>query len=324
MKKQNPWISLFRVILCIVVIQIHFPLNETSLLGRWSALASPYAVPCFMFLSFYFMTDDVMGLNRDRIKERLLRLYIPILFWNTVYFLVLNLFGAGISVKKLIMSFMLAHGEGLCVPLWFLMAQLLDLIFIVIVFQYLPDEKARIFASVFILILTFVLLKAGIITELFETASYELKYPLQRTVQCVPYAVLGLLSSCCLKDKKVRIKVITVVAFVLVGFISFKLSLGEVATSMVVAALCEIVLMVPDDVIKGRLRILLNYLGACTMGIYCVHLLLGMRLNGAFSGRLHSGNMTFILSIFLLGLLISIIIRLINRKLNWKFLTYIA
>ena len=132
----------------MVVIQIHFPLNETCLLSRYLTLASPYAVPCFMFLSFYFMANDIMGLNRDKIKERLLRLYIPILFWNMVYFLVLNLLGAGISVKKLIMSFMLAHGEGLCVPLWFLMAQLLDLIFVVIVFQYLPDEKARIIACV--------------------------------------------------------------------------------------------------------------------------------------------------------------------------------
>lgn len=265
LKRQNPWISLFRIGLCIVVIQIHFPLNETSLLSRYLTMVSPYAVPCFMFLSFYFMSNDIMGLNRNKIKERLLRLYIPILFWNTVYFVILNLLGVGVPIKKLIMSFMLAHGEGLCVPLWFLMAQLLDLIFIVIVFQYLPDEKARIIALGAILVLSFILLKTGIATELFESASYELKYPLQRTMQCIPYAVLGMLSSSCLKDRKIRIKVITIFAFLLVGGISFKLSLGEVTTSMVVATLCEIVLMVPEGFIKGKLRVLLNYLGACTM-----------------------------------------------------------
>ncbi len=60
------------------------------------------------------------------------------------------------------------------------------------------------------------------------------------------------------------------------------------------------------------------------MGIYSMHLLIGRVLNTVFKNRILQGTVWFDLIIFLFGLFMTIVIRVINRKyLKWKWVSYI-
>lgn len=51
--KQNAWISILRVFMCLVVIQGHFGTNNETLVQKFLNFGVSLAVPCFMFLSFF-------------------------------------------------------------------------------------------------------------------------------------------------------------------------------------------------------------------------------------------------------------------------------
>lgn len=58
--KHNAWISLLRIFMCIVVIQDHFGTSGTTILQKGVGFFGALAVPVFMFISFYFMVNDLV------------------------------------------------------------------------------------------------------------------------------------------------------------------------------------------------------------------------------------------------------------------------
>ena len=87
----NPWVSLLRIFMCFVVVRDHFlPTGDTitqKIVGEFGFIA----VPCFMFISFYFMGEDLRQINTEKIKNRVLRLYVPVFFWTIFYFVCKNI-----------------------------------------------------------------------------------------------------------------------------------------------------------------------------------------------------------------------------------------
>ena len=76
-----------------------------------------------------------------------------------------------------------------------------------------------------------------------------------------------------LKEKILYI-VICVVVTVIARFIDstpFGFGYSGIYLLFFSAAICGLALTLPDA-IHGKLRVMINYVGACTMGIYCLHI----------------------------------------------------
>jgi len=341
--KQNPWVSLLRIIMCFAVIQIHYVPEGNTVAQRIVGELGQIAVPCFMFISFYFMGDDIKQLKHDRIRKRILRLYIPIFVWNIIYFgcknIIFIIFKKTeeiISIKDLIKGILFTHYQGLPAQLWFLFVQIIILIIVCIILSYAENIKYKNAVLIVMAITAIIMEYAGINYDLFESSAYPVKYTLGRVIECIPYAAFGIFYNWNMRDKKNSIKVCVLLTCLFLTVMSrlctsqpAGFGYGGLYIFFASASVCVLTLIIPD-VIAGRLRAVINYIGSCTMGVYCVHMLIGWMV--LIAGSKYSvierimciNTLFFDAYIFIISLGITIFIRCINQKLNWKWVNYIV
>ena len=340
-KNQNPWISIFRIILCLSVIQYHYNTVGVTMLQRIIAVFGKVAVPCFMFLSFYFMAGDIKSGNTEKIQNRLLRLYVPIFVWNMINWLLFNAFyirsGSReniIGIKALLESVLFTHYPGMPAHLWFLFAQIVVLVLICIFLSFGKNEKEKIAILVAMILAALVIQYSGVNFELFNGANQVITYSLGRCIECIPFAACALLYAWIIKDKNATVKIAVatvsvcftmICAFVKLEAPGFGYS-GFYPVLFAIAA-CSFIFLLPDK-IDGTVRACLNYVGSCTMGIYCMQGIIGWFLPyigariPAIGNRLGSGTLVFDAWIFVVGLLVTIVARVVNSKLNWKWIEW--
>ncbi|MCQ2520936.1 MAG: acyltransferase [Lachnospiraceae bacterium] len=340
-QKQNPWVSLLRIIMCFIVVCDHFEPTSNTIAENFVIQYGNIAVPCFMFLSFYFMGDDIKKNRTDKIKNRILRLYIPIFVWNIIYFGCKNIIFVVlgnpteiIGINSLIEGLLFTHVLGLANQLWFLFSQIIILIVIVIFLSYAKNDKYQNVMLIFLIAIALFIEYSGVNNNLFGSAAYSVRYPLGRSIECLPYAAAGLLYSWHLKDKNILIKICLLVASTLLAVISRVyvptqegFGYSDLFLLFSSTAICILTFSLPD-LFKGGLRIALNYIGSCTMGIYCTHNLVGWMIQSVRSHipllekTLPIDTLLFDTIVFALCLLFTTLIRCINHKLKWKWLKY--
>lgn len=227
------------------------------------------------------------------------------------------------------MGLLFSHYGKLTPHLCFLVVQIIDLVLIVITFQYIEKKEYRIVAWLILMIITFILEYTGIAFYLFETAPYETRYPLGRVIECIPYAVIGIIYSWCFHNQSLyKIKIPVWIMCIIFSVVSRKIipeipGFGYNGLYLLLSAtsICLFVLNLPD-IFKGNIRIIINWFGSCTMGIYCLHLLIGKTLNILMPNRLFQGTLLFDLIILVLGILGTVIIRSVFQSTNKKWLSY--
>ena len=74
-KKLNLGIALIKVFACLGVISLHF---GGKAYGRW------LAVPAFMFVAVYLSAKTIMSGDRERLRKRLWRLFVPYATWGFI------------------------------------------------------------------------------------------------------------------------------------------------------------------------------------------------------------------------------------------------
>lgn len=299
------------------------------------------AVPCFMFISFFFMGEDIRQLNFNKLKNRLLRLYIPIFFWNVFYwayknilFLISKTPESVISINILLKSLMFAACPGLADQLWFLFAQIVIIIALSIAISYSNDEKNKTNNLVFILIGALIIQYAGVNYELFSSSSDVVKYSLGRCIECIPYAVMGLLFSWHIYNRKSVDKIVIICMFAgatviarLAGIEPDGFGYCGIYLFLASTTICAFAFSLPDIII-GKIRYGINYIGACTMGIYCMHVLVGWILQkraakfDVINSLLHLDTLCFDILIFLICLVVTMLIKYLNNRLKWKWIDY--
>ena len=344
---QNIWISLLRVFMCFVVIQIHFQTINVTDMQIFIHRFDDMAVPCFMFISFYYMGKALLNSDIDKFKSRLIRLYVPVLFWNTFYFIVKNIISITIygevyrNLRMLFISFFCSNFDGLANQLWFLIVQILELITLFIILQFGKTTNKKIILLCLLLIITFVYEYWGIFYEFFAYGQYETRYTLGRSMECMPFAICGVLFYW-LKDvkKSKLIYAIPVVAFP-VAYVfkhhgpdvsSWTWGYGGFYIFFFTITICSLVFCLPNLKIEKLkpVNIAINWLGSLTMGIYCLHLIIGWALDviasfhmDLFPTKFGRDTLVFDVIVFAISLVITMIIRLISGKLKFKFTDYI-
>lgn len=330
-KNHNCWISILRIYMCFMVILLHFAPKEDYLI----CYPSMFAVPCFVFLSFFLASNDFYELNWEALRKKVVRLVTPILFWNVVYHLIYNV-GRDVltrktynitELKKFFINILLNNGDGNSpYQLWFLTVEVVLVVTIAFAFLIFRNKNV---VLLLLFILSFIYEYTGINYYLFGTAVAEVSSSLGRIIECLPFAVSGILFS---RYKDMRKDLLLFIWFAMLAlslFININVpqpkgfNYSGLYIALMSNVICMIVLSLPD-LFVGKIRLLINFVGSCTMGIFCLHTLVGnCMLRFLYESPIYQTLGCDVL-IFLLCLCISILIRWVNTKLNWKWMSYVV
>ena len=87
-KRRNVGLELLRALLCFWVIIFHFLISTNNIAS--SVKRKRYHVPCFFFISFFYLYPAIKDKNIAKMKLRLQRLLIPYLIWPFIIFIINN------------------------------------------------------------------------------------------------------------------------------------------------------------------------------------------------------------------------------------------
>lgn len=330
-KQYNTWVSLLRVFLCFIVIQDHFSTAYETLAQKFIGFFSLLAVPCFLFLSFFYMAHDFAKGDVRRIRSKILSLYLPVVFWNVIYFLIINtlsLFGISPKIEGsgLIKSMIFSHTEGLAFHLWYLIVQIIIMTIILVLTKLVNSKKAKTAVLFSILIFSLILEYTGIAYRIFENSSFEMQYSWGRTIECMPFAICGILFAWYVDAFDNRKKCIILLVSIVMTYVSMKFipptidfSYGGVYRVMASFTICQFVLLLPD-LFTGVVKECINFIGICTAGIYYIHVMVGNILNMLYPNKLFQRTLWFDLFILLVSILIVACSNFLLRKSNNGFI----
>ncbi|MBQ8969834.1 MAG: acyltransferase [Lachnospiraceae bacterium] len=281
--------DILRILLCFEVVCIHFWKPGTSRGGYWFFYnLQSFSVTTFFFLSFYLNKDFFLSIDRQKMKSRMERLLVPYIVWAVVYYLVywtadlvFDFPDKEYPVSQLFLQ--LLTGHRLNQAMWFL----LDMIIITLVFGLiflLTKKDIAVFLVALTGILAVFLQYSGITVRAFEDLIYEVKFPLGRLFEMLPYASAGfLLSYEEVFEKRSRIRMVPLLymacIYLLFRFRLFKNIDGfgwpgieGIAGAFLLVGLFR---LIPDDLVPERGKAAAKKLGRITLGVYCIHNMIG-------------------------------------------------
>ncbi len=186
--------ALLRTLMCFEVVCCHFwEMNNAVFLQPFWMLRN-YAVPVFMFMSFFFSGNLYRDNAGQFISRRIWRLALPLLGWSAIYFVVYYALGIHNTnaISELFWQIATGHSAKLNPAMWYQCV----LIWLTIVFFVICKyAKGRFLNAICIgLVLASLIMQySGLNLALFNDLAYELKYPLGRFVEMIPYACFGIL-----------------------------------------------------------------------------------------------------------------------------------
>ena len=290
----NYGIALFKLAMCFEVVLGHFwrfpkdnfPTRYDMLLGL--------IVPSFLFLAFYFSANTFTTADDAKIKKRIWRLVYPQIGWAVIYWIVLMILqiriSSGITFTDLLWQIATGHSQKLNPSMWY-QSVLIALTFIyIIVFRFVSAKKGL------LIILSMALVSvwfqySGLNHLLCESLRYELKFPLRRFFEMIPFAALGYIVSYFnvfnrfrLNENRTMYIVVFGILFLLIfifrlipltpgyGFFLNENNLLGVFVATIFAYL------LPLEKLPEKMRSIIMFVTKYTYGIYCMHRLVALVL----------------------------------------------
>ena len=299
MKKYNWGIAILRLFLTFLVILNHFWEANDAAIGGTAVFIKlrSIAVPTFMLLSFFLTERDIGNPTSEKIKKRLIRLSVPFFMWGAGSWLVLFLAEKILNLdiidgfRALFWQLVSGHAYHVNAPLWY-MAVLIWLTIIYSIIFILPNKRASFVFIQIIAIVAVILQYSGLNYSLFKDMPFEMKYPLGRVVEVIPYATLGydiahLQIYDWLKENKHRA---TFALWTSLAMTILLLVFGQTSNiagfgyngifRMIVSfSLLTFFYLLPMEHISEDTVKRLKTITAHTFGIYCLHYLVGNVLN---------------------------------------------
>ncbi len=277
---KNTGISLLRIFMCFEVVLDHFwQGGGQTLLDKFFSLCGVLAVPCFMFLSFYLTAGLFKERNETALKKRMGRLLFPLVFWTLAYYIILSVCNESfLDWKHIFYSILFGSSNILAPQLWFISTQILMVCLLFILSSLAENSKNIQIAYIVIIIMSFVFQYTGMNYYLFGSAVYESKWTLGRFVEVLPVAATGFLYA--VNEQKIRYKGIIFLCLAGLVFATKGLAHSEgflySGLDIYFRALLICFLFINLPQIKCRwLAGIINYIAQYTMGVYCLHFLVG-------------------------------------------------
>lgn len=287
--------DLFRMLLSFFVVLSHFGTNgEVRIWNRSFYMLRVYAVPCFLVLSFYLNARHFFRKDEMWLKKRIKRLLIPHIQWAIIYYVIYSV--AGIVLQEysygfgcLIWQILTGHGH-LNNAMWY---QFAIIILTMVLYCFLSGSKER-YIDVYIvagIVVSYFLQYSNINYSIFGKLRYELSYPLGRTIECLPFALGGIMLA---RWPKLNPKIgaafcrllILSVLIIIIGWILPACNgfYYQGLMAMGIAWLLVGAVIYGDSKIKfsPRQKAFCASISRYTFGIYCIHNLVGRLLTSAF------------------------------------------
>ncbi len=307
--KFNYGVALLKMFMCFEVILVHFWQGTVSLcLIPFDALKG-FSVPVFMFVSFYFTEKTLNGgglclrkvnakisLISGRVKGRILRIIYPQLGWAIIYWIVYIVlqFKLGMNIGFDDLLWQIFTGHRLNPPMWFLTVLIALTLVFFIAFSFIDGRKRLIFVFA-VSLFSFWVQYSGYNVIWFGNLRFELKYPLGRFFEMIPYASLGYIVAYfdifnSLKKKRV----VFVCLFGILSLILLKyknlippapgFSYSNNIYLIRVFFLVGFAYLLPFEGISEKSKQIVRHIVKFTLGVYCMHWLVGLMLNVLFAG----------------------------------------
>ena len=186
MREKNYGIEVLRIILTFQVVMGH---NGDRCFGFVGS-----AVPFFMLISFYLTYNIFVNQDMAQIRRRAFRVIEPYVMYGLLSFAVmfsLGVFFDGkihVSIKDLMWQLLLGTSPVLDPPLWYLF-DLIVCSFVMLLICRLGRYKFYLISLV--LFGSFVLQYTDVNWSLFNGFRYEVKWPLGRLLEMLPYTCAG-------------------------------------------------------------------------------------------------------------------------------------
>lgn len=288
-KDYNYGIGILRMIMCFMVILNHF-MNIPDGAGNVSFLLflRGYAVPVFMLLSFVLVQNDLLIHSKQIMLKRFERLAIPQIGWSLIYFfsflLVIRLFSVDWSLKPVDLLFQLFTGHSLHLntAMWFQVVMILmTLLFLLVILVF---KKHHDKVLILLCIISLWLEYSGRIM-FFDRFRFELRYPLGRFVEMIPLAVAGyFIGSRNLLERLKKYSLAVVLASCCIVCFIYKYSVFKgikgynysgIDKIVVSFALVSMFYVIPFNKLSKKCTDIIRFLTSYTLGIYCMHILVG-------------------------------------------------
>ena len=280
-KTYHLGIEILRVIMSFWVILYHCLKTNNKYLYKY-ILSKKFHVPTFMFISFYYFYQHLKLKNINKIKERILRLFIPYFIWP-LFIWILNYYfrynRCNIKIYLIDLLYQLTYGFKVYGIIWFNGNLILFTIFFTII--------SLIFRKNYINILQFI----SIIIYMFNCSGYIPKISEQkllwkflgRILGMFPIAVAGLSISSMnllIELKKYRNRAIFICfmnIFFLIKYDIFIIKNGYVYRSIlfIIAAINFFFgfALIDFNNINNRIIKIIKYITKYTGGIYYIHMI---------------------------------------------------
>ena len=318
-RKRNLGIEILRMFLCFnIVIKHYYTSNNINILKLKN---SRFQVPCFFFISFYFLYNIISKRDSEKLKLRLQRLLVPytihpIINWiiNNLMFLIFkfNRYNRFLSLYDLTKQFIVGRGIYGIAVLWFIFHLIFFTLFFFIFSSLLKNHYLSI--SQFLAIISYrfqylqinyyafkkytevILMSVGNFIETFPVAVYAFSLSfinfheilLKNRIKslCFSFLFLYLLYN---YNIFVDIKGFSSIGIKQIFFSTFLFSFFFV---------------LPIEILNSKLLSIIKQLTKFTQGIYCLHFVfqyyfrLKFEKNGTFVGCMLLYIICYLVSFF--------------------------
>ena len=304
---HNYSIDIIRMMLAFAVVLCHFWSPFNSPIAQIIDTLRGCAASTFFLLSFYLTAKSIVMRDSEKIRRRIVRLNRPFFFWGIVAWLINVAAHLAIGSKdEMIMSLLwqmfTGSGYGINAPLWYLFVLILLTKLYYCIFKW--GMRTGVALTISLVVFSLIIQYTNVNTWLFSNLSYEVRYPIGRIIEMIPYASIGILMflSAGFEKKRWFFSLIGCGGIVLYcAFPSF-LHVDGFGYSGVMKIVCAVSILflcicypLQGMPISGRKAI--RRVTEHTLGIYCMHFIAGTYLAkvGIASGSVLFCTLVYIL-----------------------------
>ncbi|MCQ2497539.1 MAG: acyltransferase [Lachnospiraceae bacterium] len=263
--------DILKIIMSFFVVLTHIPSK---------GLFQDLAVPCFMFLSFYFTADAILNHDISKIKKRLARLLIPYCFWSILFYIANYALSFVVNMERpriydLGLQLLTGHNPFSDMPLWYINSVIILTIVLTSIAYIVKNQKAIMCIYSIIIVGALFSSYSGFNVYVFAKISWSYG----NLCNMIVYAILGIIFShfnILPKLKKLPVLLISIITFILVAifFIDTPEEMfvyGGVKYIILTILLIIIFYFIPVARFKNKIKLCISFISKYTMGTFCIH-----------------------------------------------------
>ena len=331
-KKRNLGIELLRMFLCFRIVLLHYYSSNNPYILKLKR--NRFQVPCFFFISFYFLFPIFSERKYQKLKLRLERLLIPyiihpILNWiiNNIMFLVIkfNRYNRFLTLRDIKTQIMVGRGIYGVGVLWFHFNLLILTVFYFITSNFFKDYFLLIFqiSALF----SYAYQYSEINLRFFLMYSENISLTIGNLLETFPISIFAF-SIAYIKIYRIMLKnrgkwILFSISFLYLvrNYNIFQKIRGfsspGVEKNFVSFFLFATFSLMPLEILNSKILLLIMQITNYTQGIYCLHFLLQYYLKLKFDKK---GTLIGCIFLYIFSYFISFIGFKICYKTKLKFL----